>query len=495
MKYLQGKYFIAMLGMGLLLAGCKKDFLDVNDDPNRVTDATVTAELIFPQAAHNVGVRMASNNISFAENWMGYWAPSGDYAINQTETTYNIDFNFGNTLWQNNYDVLYDLYLTKVKAQAAGNNVLAGAAMILSARLFQDLVDIFGDLPYSQAFQNNKYTTPVYDKAQDVYAALNQSLDSAIIYMHETGTASFASADIIAHGDQTKWIKFANTLKLRLLIRQSQVQGFDPAADAAKIVSEGGVLHEGESMMVNPGYTNATSKQSPFYAFFGFTPTGAEASPATRANQYFVGILTGNSDPRLARFFAAPVAGGAIAGNTYGLAAGNPPGRNTSNFGPGLVASASQSQWIFTSFESMFLEAEAIARGWLPGDAETAYEAAVTESFVWLGVPSASSAAATYLSNANIANWANAGTTADEQAKFISFQKYISLCGIDPIEAWSDQRRLNMMPDDGYISVNPGRISNTLPVRLLYAQSEYTNNGNNTPKGIDQFTSKLFWQP
>ena len=59
----------------------------------------------------------------------------------------------------------------------------------------------------------------------------------------------------------------------------------------------------------------------------------------------------------------------------------------------------------------MFLQAEAIARGWMPGNAKTAYEAAVTESFVWLGVPDAVNAAADYMANSPIANWDNAGTT------------------------------------------------------------------------------------
>jgi hypothetical protein len=143
----------------------------------------------------------------------------------------------------------------------------------------------------------------------------------------------------------------------------------------------------------------------------------------------------------------------------------------------------------------MFLEAEAIAPGWMPGNAQTAFEAAITENFVWLGVDDAANAASDYISTSDIATWSNAGTAVTDQAKFIAFQKYIALCGVDPVEAWVDQRRLNMLPA-GYISKNPSRISNTLPVRLLYPQSEYTANGSNVrAEGtINQFTSKIFWQ-
>lgn len=496
MKTSYNKLLIILLS-AIAFAGCKKTYLDVNNDPNRVTDDNITPELIFPQAAHGAGTRQASGNLRFIENWLGYWAAPGDFAIQQDETTYNIDFTFGDPLWQNQYNVLFDLDLAKTKAFAKGDSVLAGASMVLSAKLFQDLVDIFGNIPYSQAFKNSQYTQPAYDNAVDVYASLQKSLDSAIIYLNHTARASFTSVDIVNGGNTSLWIKFANTIKLRMLIRQSQVSGFNPAAEIQKIVNNGGVLHAGESIDVNPGYVNSANKQSPFYANYGLTPAGAEASTSTRANTYFVNLLSSTSDPRLSRYFKTPAAGGNITGCVYGLATGNPFGAQSSAMGPGLAGSATQDQWITPSFESMFLEAEAIARGWMSGNPQAAYEAAVKESFTWLGVPNASSAATTYLTNAAIANWANAGTTAASRAKFIAYQKYIALCGVDPLEAWSDLRRLSMIPNAGYISANPGKLSNTIPVRLLYPQTEYTTNSTNVNAQGTQnpFTSKLFWQP
>jgi hypothetical protein len=132
----------------------------------------------------------------------------------------------------------------------------------------------------------------------------------------------------------------------------------------------------------------------------------------------------------------------------------------------------------------------------MPGNAQEAYEAAVKESFNWLGITDAETAATDYLISYANANWANAGSTPEEQAKFIVFQKYIAMCCIDPLEAWADERRLHFLPE-GYISVNPSRISDVLPVRLLYPQSEYTTNSENVKAQgeINQFTSKIFWQP
>lgn len=263
----------------------------------------------------------------------------------------------------------------------------------------------------------------------------------------------------------------------------------------SKIEHDGGVLEAGESIMVNPGYTNDVDKQSPFYANYGFTPSGAYATTSWNANAYIINILNSNSDPRIARFFSP--AGSSYVGGIYGDETQNIPSfASCSYFGPALIAGPTQDQWVYPSFEAMFLKAEAIARGWMPGDAKSAYEAAVTESFVWLGVSDAQTAAANYIENTPIANWDNAGSSQSSQVNFIVFQKYIANCCIDPLESWADQRRLHFLPP-GFISANTNRISNTLPVRLLYPQTEYTTNAESVLKegSINQFTSKLFWQP
>ena len=197
---------------------------------------------------------------------------------------------------------------------------------------------------------------------------------------------------------------------------------------------------------------------------------GAIASEIVRANNYILGILKPTTDPRLSKFFN-PASAPSNANDPYiGTTYGAPPndaynGTRTSTIGPGLAASSSQSQWILTSVESLFLYAEAVARGWIAGDAKTSYENAVRESFIWLGVPNAVTAANTYMANNMAADWANAGATVAEKVRFIVYQKYLALTGINPLEAWSDYRRLNV-PTNVPLSINPQRIGSGLPVRL-----------------------------
>ena len=506
MRYLHKQLFFAIIIIALIAPGCSKNYLDVNNDPNRVTGDNITPELIFTQAAVTTGIRMvggqagsegAVTDVQFAENWVGYMSGTGDFASNGPISTYNLDFTFADNSWKRDYALLADLYAVKTKSLVAnGDTVLAGAAMILSAKVWQEMVDAFGDIPYSQAFQPNTYSHPQYDNAQDIYNSLLLSLDTAINFMQQNAPSSFAATDVVNGGDQTKWIHFANTLKLRLLIRQSEVAGFDPSVEINKIQNNGSVLGAGESVSVNPGYSNSQAKQSPFYGNYGYTPTGNAAAQGWGANNYILSILQASSDPRIARFFTLSSTGGYLGGD-FGLYNGNPTSSQISYFGDALVRSPDQDQWIYPSYESLFLKAEAIARGWMEGDAKTAFEDAITESFVWLGVPDAQNAAATYIAdNPDIADWSNAGTSADSKDKFVVYQKYIANTCIDPRESWADERRLYFLPS-GFISNDDNRISNTLPLRLPYAQSEYTTNAESVLKegSVNIFSTKIFWEP
>jgi hypothetical protein len=511
--------FITALLTVVLFTGCNK-YLDVNTDPNRATDANMTADLIFPNAAVEVAAlqanaywsttsnNFASNNLVFLNRWMGYWGWPGDYAVDQEETSYNINFSSSDGIWSRYYNTLFDLHQVQVKATAKGDSVLAGTSIILSAKLWQELVDVFGDIPYSQTFQSDLYQSPIYDKGTDVYAALQTNLDNAIVLVGKTAKKTFPTTDIVFNGDANKWKKFANTLKLRILLRQAETtyKSAAPTAELAKIAANGGILGSGEPVNVNPGFTNSAGKQSPFYAAYGKTATNADASSTTRANNFFVTLLANNSDPRNVYFFRT--VGGNVVGTTYGLPQGNPLGSASSQAGPGVAKDPAQAAWILPAFESMFFHAEAVARGWMSDKIDSvAYRDAVKESFVWLMTPNltatqATQAATDYLASADIARWsANAGSTVQSKVNFILTQKYISLCSVDALEAWSDYRKMNKTTipatvtagnGDSFtlLSVNPARGANTIPLRMLYPQSEYTANPN-TPTTA----ARIFWIP
>ena len=147
-------------------------------------------------------------------------------------------------------------------------------------------------------------------------------------------------------------------------------------------------------------------------------------------------------------------------------------------------------QWLFTSFESLFLQAEAIQRGVLAGDAKTAYQTAVRESFRWLLVINADQEATTHLTRP-VANWDGDSNT--DKLKLIMTQKYISMCGINGLETWTDYRRTGI--PNVPLSVSDSRGTKVIPLRLVYPQEEYQyNEANVTAEGtIDPQQSKIFW--
>jgi len=182
MKHINKQFLSAIIIISIIISGCSKNYLDVNSDPNRVTIDNITPELIFTQAATTVGIRMvggqagsegAVTDIQFAEDWIGYMAQTSNFAIQGTETTYAITFPFADNSWQRDYALLFSLNEVKEKALVpGGDTVLAAAAMILSAKTFQEEVDTYGDVPYSQAFQPNTYPHPKYDDAKEIYNSL-----------------------------------------------------------------------------------------------------------------------------------------------------------------------------------------------------------------------------------------------------------------------------------------------------------------------------------
>jgi hypothetical protein len=161
-----------------------------------------------------------------------------------------------------------------------------------------------------------------------------------------------------------------------------------------------------------------------------------------------------------------------------------------------------QSSPILTDFESLFLQAEAAQRGYITDDPKALYESAVTQSVLYLGqtstldpstyVPLTGADAATYL--AQVKPLVNYDASPNKLQAIIT-QKWVALNGINPMPVWTDYRRTGF-PDFIHFSIDPLRISDIPPVRLLYPQTEInTNNDNVLAQGTISLTgSKIFWQ-
>jgi hypothetical protein len=490
-------YFIA--ASALLLGACKKGYLDINENPN--TPTLATPSLIATGALNSTAAFTTGNSIfySFSALWMNYWMTPGGVSGWYEERSYNFTTNWnGSTaLWANLYDNLSDYTYLESQSKKSGEDFFVGIAKTMKAWDYQYLVDFYNNVPYSEASQSVNFLTPKYDKGQDIYEDLAKQLDSAaILFKSATVSGAAATADIYTKGNLTKWGKFANSLKLRILLRQSEMAGRETyiKGEIAKIDANGfGYIGTAEGISNNPGYANIAGKQNPFWAVYGYQVNGTKTNSHgyMLASDYGMNFLKNNSDPRLGRFYSKI---NDDKGTSYvSLAWGQDVNfdqtlQTVSGIGKGLLKSADQAQPIMTDFESLFIQAEAAQRGYISGNAKTLYEAAVTANFVYLGLTKEE--AATYLSSQAVANWDG---NADKIALIIK-QKWAAMNGTNDIEPWSDYRRLEL-PADMPISIASTVTTRKIPVRMLYPQPEYnTNRTNVTAEGdVNQFTSRIFW--
>ncbi|HEX5654672.1 MAG TPA: SusD/RagB family nutrient-binding outer membrane lipoprotein, partial [Chitinophagaceae bacterium] len=388
-------YFIPLAAI-LIATGCRKSQFNINQNTNNPTDSTVTYDVVLPAALHGSGTIIALQ-WGTIQNWMGYWARSGTYAPNVIEETYQITTGFGNGIWNSAYDNNYDYQIIQTKAAQAGAGFYEGIARIMKAHNFQILVDVYGNVPYSEALKGSGNPTPAYDKGLDIYKALLREIDAGIELIKDANTATtgpnkdIAKNDIMFKADKTLWAKFGNTLKLRMLIHAYAVPAIDKAAEIAIIEAEGsGYLGAGQNAQVQPGY--ASDKPNPFYNTYKANTAGTQTANNVyyAANEWGLGYYEYNGDGRQYRFYEAR------SGGNGGVAYGLPPvnenaAGNVAGIGPGVYKSNTAPQIILSSAESFFLQAEAKIRGWITGgpSVQSLMTSGITESFAFVGATGA----------------------------------------------------------------------------------------------------------
>jgi len=499
------KILTLFVSLVLLVSSCS-EFLAVNEvNPNRAS--VVPAKLLLPAALNNIAYTMNyPRRFDFVYLWHGLWCISSGYSQPSNLAQYRLlNSNYQDT-FQESYTTGQNLVeIEKASTDPKEASYLA-IAMIMKVYIMQNLVDLWGNVPYSEAFRaNDGILKPKYDDQKAIYEDLIVKLDAAIKLIQNRpadATEITSASDIMFSGDMTKWAKFANTLKLRILIHQSGMTGRDTYIKTAIATTASvGYLGAGESGLVNPGFSKSTNKMNPFYEYFYKSDGTTQSDGITyyNAGKDVVDFMNGVADPRIARFFN-PYSGTSFAGNALGIT--DPPARtaaNTSKLGFSatdanaagyMIGTFDKSAPILTDIESLLVQAEAVERGFITGSGKALYESAITQSFIYLGLTAAQAAAylATEKTSVNY-------DLATNKLNLILDQKWVSLNGIAPYEIWTDYRRTGR-PANLTFSKDPNVANPTPPVRLLYPQREISvNNDNVLAVGkIDAFTSKIFWQ-
>ncbi len=464
----------------ITLISCQSDdkYEDKNRDPKNPTQ--VSSEFLFNAATKSLFDQMTSTNVNnniyrmLGQHW--------------TETTYvdeaNYDFNTRNITqshWSEIYrDVLADLATAKINNDAdltisADTKKTKNAQIeILTVYAWAQMVETFGDIPYSQALNAGQYVLPVYDDAATIYSDLLTRIAVAIPNLTDSG---FGTADKIYGGDTAKWKKFGNSLMLRMGVRVADVPALATKSTAAIKAAVSGGVFTSNADNASLVYSNATPNTNPVWV--DLVQSGR--SDFVIANT-LVDFMNNLSDPRRAVYFDQNLGAGVYEGGPYG---DNNAFSSYTHVSDRVIDPTNPASLIDYS-EVCFYLADAAERSisGTPVNAAAFYNAGITASFDYWAAPNVS----TYLANPAV-NYATAPGTWKVK---IGNQLWLAMYNRG-YEAWTAWRTYDM---PGFNL--PAVSEDPVPTRYTYPISEQNLNKVNYTAasaaiGGDTQTTKVFW--
>jgi len=533
---MQNKYRIAILFSICFIfsvSSCKK-YLNVNTNPNVAQSATV--QTLLPAAQLYVGTALGVDMEIDGSILAQYWTESPVASQYNQLSQYAPGQDYFSTPWSNLYIAAENFYQLYKLADSQKKKQYMAISLLMQAYTFQLLTDGWGDVPFSQAlkgqFADGHVVNAKYDAQADVYTGIMAYIQKADSLLNPNDPVLPGADDLIYGGQMAQWQKFSNTLKLRILLRQVNINPTAAQAGITALFSKAATsnfIGEGDDAKIAYGFN--TANKNPLYA----EEVGLTGTQNLVGSKTIIDSMNSDGDYRsyifyehLSNFSVAGIPQGFI-GNvtsgTYSIVSYNVAGDATN------AQSTNAPVNFLTSYESYFLQAEAAARGWAAGNDDSAlfvqgiqanfdyYAAGLNnQNILWQDtagkyvLPSGDTLAApvyltgnfafytymhgdtTYQTPPSIsvpAYWASYSKkmTLTQKLRYIATQKWFCMCGNQGFEAWSEWRRT------GYPDFFPYSASsikgNVFPKRFLYPTSESTTDANFP--GEQPFTAKVWW--
>lgn len=507
----RNKIYIAAVAIFMVMAfgqGCTNDFEEINTNPNSPGIGQAAPEMLLTGAIESMTDR--THNIFFGHEMGSCWAQHMAKVQYTDEDRYIPRISVINAAWNSYYASSgYDVQTMYNIAVERANPSYQGVALILKSYIVSILTDEFGDVPYSEAFLGSAeeaVLSPVYDTQESIYAALLTNLDEANTLLMDDVAIE---GDILFEGDLMMWRKFANTLRLRLLMRRSD--RVDPSADMAMIVGDATTypIFESNDDDAELHYLGSNPNNHPINENRK-TRDDHRVSNAIIDLQYNSGAP--EFDYRVMAFAEVSDGTGDYVGLPNGMLSANAALfnggglSNTSKIGsyftdakaPGVLISYSELQFIL---------AEAAHRGFISGgdvDAEAYYVEGITSSYYKYTKQIEDGIVAFYGTNPGDylvddmltwfledGGWIYNPAKAMEQ---IASQKWVAMFG-QGLQAAFEWRRT------GYPVLVPGvdnANNDKIPVRAYYPSDEAARNPTNLEaaianQGPDNLDTKVWW--
>jgi len=483
-------FFTTLIMLVAGVTGCKK-FLDVNKNLNDPT--AVPVSLLLSNCERNI-----SNNVALGSGLGGTMS----IYVHQTTGRVGADrYGAGSAGWDGLYGAIANLNVIIKQGTEETRYAYAGIAKILKAYAFSILVDVYGDVPFSEFDKfADGITQPKFDKGKDIYPQLLTMIDEGIADINNPApnASKPAADDYIYKGDLTKWKKAANTIKLKLYTQVRRVQDVKAAVTALLATPANLINSQAESFMMPYGPFGTTDDRHPAYGDYNATQRGGqllspwlyEIMKGKNAN-----ILNGIADPRVPYYAYNQKSalggtnptpencteyrdGGFISiyfgsngncrdgsnSNTYSLLGLYPAGGRFNDSAavqintitPIKAGTGALPHQFITYADRLFLEAELINTGVITGDEKAVFSKALDESFLQMDyiitnfikpssagspqtVPAIATLAATTTYKTDVLAAFDAATAA-KKLELIMTEKWINRIE-NPVDSYTDYRR------------------------------------------------------
>lgn len=503
----------ALFLLVLCWTGCTKNFEERNTDPSGLeTLTTEDMKALFPTAVYN-GWNVAyqtSQNLLAGMYSQYYFCTQPAFATHR----YVMNQQWLTSLWTGVYVSAMPSLVNIIK-QSNEYPAINAIARIWKVWLIHRYTDYFGPIPYSQIGNYVEGEGVAYDAQKDIYYDLFKELDEATAILEENldAAVSFGQQDWIYRGDNAKWLKFANTLRLRLALRISFVEP-DKAKTEAEAAIAGGVMEENTDnafIPANPAQYNSLNRISGWNEF--------------RMSANFESLFKGYNDPRMPIFFEPAARDGEFRGGRSGLtqedqAKGYNTYSSTSNVAPRFQPNTqgTEPMWVMYAAEACFLRAEGVLNGWDVGGGMTAeqlYNKGIELSLKQWDITD-QSVIDTYINGTSLPiapapenGWdtppltdipVKFSTDPEKQREQIGTQKWIALFPGD-MEAWAEMRRTGYPKMYPLIqSDNPDMPKDQMIRRILFVDIDRQSNGKAVAAaeallgpGGDKVSTRLWW--
>lgn len=497
----------------LIVSSCTKNFEEYNTMPYR-PGYIIPAQLLTPMMRHIIGTHENESQMidqMIGMEYGGYTSANTSWGTDGAFATYNPRQKWYGNMYN---DLLKKIYGDWSKVQIATEAIgpVYQMAQIIRVGTMIKLTDTYGPIPYTQI--NGQDVTVAYDKQEDVYLAMIQDLttaaDEIVSYLGAGGNTTLIEGYDVStyNADMKKWVKYANSLRLRLAIRMSKTN----QAAKAQEVAEAAVNHIGGLISLNADNLSITPESKNPYYVAGIDFNDGEL----RVNASLISYMDGYADPRCAAYFTT--VGGKFVGLRSGIEKLSQSTYNTKTSLLNLKDGTSTKLLVMCAAEVAFLKAEGALMGWsMGGTPEMFYNEGITLSFEQHGVagastymadavkvpvrhndPVSSARSAEPMSTITI-KW-NDGATAEQKLERLIVQKWIAMFPVG-FEAWCDIRRTGYPKLFPAVNNLSGGVVNSARGmrRVQFAYEEFTTNTANVNAaiellgGADNGATDLWW--